>query len=113
MRTIAKAALGGLALVSLGALAASPANAQASFGFSFGTGPVYGGNYSGYMDPCLRPYPYRPYYCGYGYVAPVAPIYGYYYPRPYPYRYYYGTRYGRYWDRDRDRYWNRDRYARR
>jgi hypothetical protein len=109
MKTIATA-LGGLALVSLGALAASPANAQASFGFSFGNGPVYGGYYSGYVDPCLRPYPYRPYYCGYGYRAPA---YGYYYSRPYPYRYSYGTRYGRDWDRDRDRYGDRDRYVRR
>jgi len=112
MKTIAKAAVGGLALMSLGALAASPANAAASFGFSFGAGPAYGGYYSAYPDPCYRPYPYRPYYCGYSYVAPV---YGYY-SSPYPYSYYYGARYGRDWDRDRyhhrDRGWERDRYAR-
>jgi hypothetical protein len=110
MQTIAKAALGGLALVSLGALAASPANAAASFGFSFGTGPVYGGYYSGYADPCYRPYPYRPYYCGYPYVAPA---YGYYYSSPYPYQYYYGTRDRRDGDRGRDRGSERDRYSRR
>ena len=40
MKTIAKAALGALALASIGAIAATPANAQASFGFSFGTGLI-------------------------------------------------------------------------
>jgi hypothetical protein len=106
MRTIAKAGLGALALASLGAIATAPANAQ-SFGFSFGTGPVYGGYYNGYSDsPCYRPYPYRPYYCDRRYIAP-AYGYGYgYAPRAY-YGGYYGGRYGyppyRYRDRDRER----------
>ena len=69
-------------------------NAQASFGFSFGTGPGYFGGpsfyaYSGY--PYYRPY-YRPYY-NYGYRAPAyyygRPYYGYgSYYRPYYYRRY-------------------------
>jgi hypothetical protein len=91
MKTIAKAALGALALASLGAAATTPANAQSSFGFSFGTGPYYGGAY--YADPCFRPYRFRPGYCFRG---PRA--YGYY-GRPY-YRPY--VRYGY-----RDRYWRR------
>lgn len=76
MKTIAKAALCVLALASLG-MAATPANAQPSFGFSFGPGPYYGGSY--YSDPCYGPYVYRPYYC-----YRPAPAYGYY-ARPYYY----------------------------
>jgi len=87
MKTIVKAALGALALASLGAAAATPANAASSFGFSFGTGPSYGGGY--YADPCFGPYRYRPYYCR---PAPVyryydRPYYGRSYYRPYGYRY--------------------------
>ena len=100
MRTFAKAGLGALALASLAATA--PANAQ-SFGFSFGTGPVYGSYYSGYANPCYRPYPYRPYYCDRRYRAPV---YGYSYgyaPRSYYGAYTYGYPY-RYRD---PYYWRR------
>src|SRR3977135_608497 len=83
MRTIAKLGLGALALASLGAIAIAPANAASSFGFSFGTGPVYGGYSDPYYDnPCNRPYPYRPYYCD----RYNAPYYGFSYgyaPRPY------------------------------
>jgi hypothetical protein len=106
MRTIAKVGLGALALASLGIIGAAPANAQ-SFGFSFGTGPAYGGYYNGYDNPCYRPYPYRPYYCDRRYRAPA---YGYSYgyaPRPYYGGYYnggYGYPYGY---RDRDRYYGR------
>jgi len=91
MKTIAKAALGALALASLGVAGTTPANAQ-SFGFSFGTGPAYGGYY--YSDPCYGPYAYRPGYC-------YRPAYRYYRPyyRPYTYGY-------------RDRYWDRGRYYR-
>src|SRR5262249_5295786 len=38
MKTIAMAAFGGLALASLGLASATPASAQTSFGFSFGSG---------------------------------------------------------------------------
>ena len=99
MRSTLRWALGALALASLGVAGTTPANAQ-SFGFSFGTGPAYGGYYSpayrGYYDsnPCAEPYAYRPAYC-YG---PV-PAYRYYRP----YRPYYGYR---------DRYWDRGRYYR-
>ena len=88
MKTIAKAALGALALASVGALAATPANAQ-SFGFSFGT-PYYS---DGYYSSCYGPYRFRPAYC---YLS--GP--GYYYGRPYygP-RAYYGFRDRRGWDR--------------
>ena len=86
MKTIAKAALGALALASLGLVAPTPANAASSFGFSFGTGPYYGGSYYGgyYDNPCLRPYRFQPAYC-----FRRAPAYGYY-GRPYyrPYAYY-------------------------
>ena len=95
MKTIAKAALGALALASLGVAGTTPASAQ-SFGFSFGTGPVYGGYY--YSDPCYRPYPYRPAYC-----YQPAPVYGYYRPYYRPYAYYGGYR---------DRYRDRGRYYR-
>ena len=91
MKTIAKAALGALALASLGMASATPANAQTSFGFSFGTSPYYGGYYS---NPCYEPYGYRPYYC-----YRPAPAYGYYRPYYRPYGYYgYRDRYyrGRY-----------------
>ncbi len=96
MKTIAKAALGALALASLGAVASAPAEAATSFGFSIGPGPYFGGYYGGYYgdyypDPCLRAYPYRPGFC-YG----PAPVYGYTYDRPY----YYGPRgYVRFSDR--------------
>ena len=109
MRIIAKAGLGALALASL-TIGAAPANAQ-SFGFSFGTGPAYGGYYSGYNNnPCYRPYPYRPYYCDRNYRAPA---YGYSYgyaPRSY-YGGYYSGGYGypytsRYRDPD-PYYWRR------
>jgi hypothetical protein len=103
MRTIAKAGLGALALASFGVIAAAPANAASSFGFSLGTGPVYGGYYDPYYDsPCYRPYPYRPYYCDRSYTPGFVYSYGYA-PRPY-YGGYYGNRYrDRDWDRDRDR----------
>jgi hypothetical protein len=45
MKTITKAAFGALALAALGAGASSPANAAASFGFSFGPEPYYRGAY--------------------------------------------------------------------
>jgi len=112
MKTIAKATLGALALASLGAMTATPANAQASFGFSFGTGPVYGsynygyypGYYGGYYaSPCAQPYRYRPAYCGYTYRRPGYTYYygypsRYTYARPRGYAYGYGYRspyYGR------------------
>lgn len=98
MKTFAKAALGALALASLGVAAATPADAAASFGFSFGTGPYYGGYYR--ADPCYRPYAYRPGYC-----FRPAPAYGYYYGRSYyrPYGYHgYRDRW-----RDRDRWYRR------
>jgi hypothetical protein len=109
MRTILKAGLGALTLASLGVIAAAPANAASSFGFSFGTGPVYGGYYDPYYDsPCYRPYPYRPYYCDRTYAPGFVYSYGYA-PRPY-YGGYYGYRFGdRYWDRDRGRERDRDR----
>jgi hypothetical protein len=87
MKTILKAALGALALASVGALAATPANAQ-SFGFSFGA-PYNGGYYSS----CYGPYRFRPAYC-------YRPGPAYYYGRPYyrPHAYY-GFRDHRGWDR--------------
>ena len=93
MNTITKAALGALTLASVGVLTAAPANAQASFGFSFGSGPYYGGAY--YADPCLRPYRFQPAYCYRGL------DYRYYYGRPYyrPYAYYRYRDYRRGWDR--------------
>jgi hypothetical protein len=83
MKIITKAALGGFALIALGAAGSTPADA-ASFGFSFGPGPYYGGAY--YADPCFRPYRFRPGYC----LRP-APYYGYY-GRPYWRPGYYGHR---------------------
>jgi hypothetical protein len=84
MKTMAKAALGALALAALGAGTTGPANAQTSFGFSFGSGPYYGDYRSGYYgNPCYRPYRFRPAYCfrrgpGYGYYArPAYRSYGY------------------------------------
>jgi hypothetical protein len=82
MKTITKAALGALALASLGALAATPASAQ-SFGFSFGT-PYYGGGYyGGYYGgrSCYGPYRFRPAYC----FRPGPAYYGRPYYRPYAY----------------------------
>ena len=89
MIRIAKAALGALALASVGALAATPASAQ-SFGFSFGT-PYYGG---GYYSSCYGPYRFRPAYC-------FRPGPAYYYGRPYyrPYAYYGLRDHRRGWDR--------------
>ena len=114
MRTIVIVGVSALAWASLGAIAAAPANAASSFGFSFWTGPVYDGYYDGYYDsPCYRPYPYRPYYCV-RYAAPYA--YGY---APWPY---YGGDYRdggyyrggyRYTYRDRHRDENRDHDRRR
>jgi hypothetical protein len=95
MKTIAKAALGALALASFGMATAAPASAQ-SFGFSFGTGPYYGGYYS---NPCYEPYGYRPYYC-----YRPAPVYRSYRPYYRPYAYNYRDRY---WDRGRHRGWYR------
>ena len=46
MKMFAKAGLGVLALATLGMAGSVPASAQ-SFGFSFGTGPYYGGGYYG------------------------------------------------------------------
>lgn len=85
MRTLVKAALGALALASVGATTtATPANAQAYFGFSLGV-PYYNGYYGGYYG---RPY-YRPYY------RPYRSYYRPYYYRPYRsfYRPYRGRRY--------------------
>ena len=100
MKTIAKAALGALALASFGALAAAPANAE-SFGFSFGT-PYYGGYYDyggSYGGSCYGPYRFRPAYC-------YRPGPTYYYGRPSyrPYAYYGFRDNRRGWDRG---YWRR------
>ena len=98
MKTFAKAAFGALALASVGALAATPANAAASFGFSFGS-PYYGGGYyDGYYRGCYGPSRFQPAYC-------FRPGPAYYYGRPYyrPYAYY-GFRDRRGWDR---RHWRR------
>jgi hypothetical protein len=89
MKKIATAALGALALASVGALAATPASAQ-SFGFSFGT-PYYAG---GYYSSCYGPYRFRPAYC-------FRPGPAYYYGRPLyrPYAYYGFRDHRRGWDR--------------
>jgi len=79
MRTIAKAAFGALALASLGAMTTTPADAQVSFGLSFGA--------PGYRNACFRPYAYRPAYC-FRHWRPAYRPYAYgYYERPYAYGY--------------------------
>ena len=98
MAMFAKAGLGVLALAALGMAGSVPASAQ-SFGFSFGTGPYYGGGYYGgyygrpYYGGCYnRPYWARPYCC-----RPYRPAYRYSQPY-YGYGYGYGYRpYGGYY----------------